>query len=200
MKKIYLFLFNLSILIWLEGLFGFVIFDSYLKTSILSIFLFLIPLAIFNTIITSLFKEKVNFIIGCILYGILAFYFSLQIIFKQVFETFFQLALFSLGDQILAFGKQTILSILSNIHYVILSFIPLIIFIVFRKKIGVVKAKLKSIIILVISLLVTSVILFMHNTLNKDTNTYKLIYKLNDNSQSIQHLGVVHSLILDIGK
>lgn len=201
MKKFYLFLFNFLALIWLEGIFGLIVFDSYLKSSIVFIFLYLIFIAVFNTIILSSINKKVNFIFGCIIYSILAVYFSTQIIFKQVFETFFQLALFSLGDQILSFGKETIIAILSNIHFIILTFVPLILFILLRKKIDLNRFKIKSSIIFFVALLIsTSVFCIYINTLPKDSTTYKLIYKLNDNSQSIQHLGVLQSVTLDIGK
>ena len=144
MKKLYFYLFNLGSLIFLEMLFGLVVFDSYLKTTIFSVFLFILFLSVFNTIILSLFKRKINYILGCVIYSILGIYFSLQIVFKQVFDTFFQVALFSLSDQLLSFGKETIISILSNLHYIALAFVPLFLFILFRKKLDLTRLKLKS--------------------------------------------------------
>lgn len=201
MKKLYLFLFNLGCLILLEMLFGFIVFDSYSRSSIFLIFLFLILVALFNTIIFSLFNKKINFAFGCVVYSVLGLYFSLQIVFKQVFDTFFQVALFSLSDQLLSFGKETILSILSNIHYIILAFMPLILFILFRKKLNLIRFKIQNAIIFVIIFIVYILNLHIYiNTVEKDTVLYKLIYKMNDNSQNIERLGVLQSALLDLGK
>lgn len=201
MKKFYLFLLNFGLLMWLETIFGLIVFDSYLKSSIIFIILFMILIGLLNTIILSLFNKKINFILGCVIYSVLGIYFSIQIVFKQVFDTFFQLALFSLGDQILSFGKETIIAILSNIHYIILTFVPLILFIFIRKRIDLTRFKVKEgIIFSMILLLFISCFCVYINTSKKDNITYKLIYKLNDNSQSIQNLGILQSAILDIGK
>ena len=111
MKKFYLFLFNLCVLIWLEALYGLVAFDTYLRSTIIYVFIFIIPVALLNTIIISLFNKKTNYILGCIIYSVLCLYFSLQLVFKQIFNTYFQVALFSLGDQLTSFGKETMLKI-----------------------------------------------------------------------------------------
>lgn len=201
MKKLQLFLFNLVALIFLEVLFAFIVFDSYMKSSIIVTFLFLIPIALFNTIIFSLFKRKINFIIGCFLYSVLGVYFSLQIVFKQVFDSFFQFSLIALGDQVLSFGKETILSILTNFHYIVLAFVPLLVFIFFRNKLNLFRLKLKEAIIFVISFIISISILILYvNFVEKDSVIYKLIYKTNDNTQSIQSLGIIHSAVLDITK
>jgi len=201
MKKVYLFIFNFCMLIWLESLYGLVVFDTYFRNTIIFVFLFLIPIALLNTIILSLFNKKINFVLGCIIYSILGLYFGLQLVFKQVFNTHFQVALFSLGDQLTSFGKETIMAILSNIHYIILVFLPLIIFILFRKKIDLNKFKLKNGILFSSVCIVLFASLFGYTKiLNKNNTIYKVIYKLNDNSQSIQNVGVLQSAILDIGK
>ncbi|MBQ2946587.1 MAG: sulfatase-like hydrolase/transferase [Bacilli bacterium] len=201
MKKIYTFLFNFSALILIEMLFGLIAFDTYTRSSIIFMFFYLLVMALLNTIIFSLFNKKVNFILGCVIYSILGLYFSIQIVFKQVFDTFFQVALFSLSDQLLSFGKETIISIISNIHYIILSFVPLVLFILLRKKIDLNRFKVKDIIIFVSSFIISIVGLFIYiNLIQKDTIIYKLIYKMNDNSQNVQRLGVLQSAILDVSK
>lgn len=201
MKKVYLFLINFGFLIWLEIVFGLITFDNYFKSAIISNFLFILMLAVFNTIILSIFNKKVSFVFGCIIYSVLGLYFGTQIVFKQVFETFFQIALLSLGDQILSFGKETILAILSNLHYIILVFLPLVVFVLLRKKIDLNRFKVKNLVIFLISFIVSIAAFYGYiGTREKDSMVYRSMYKLNDNSQSIQYLGVIHTALLDIGK
>ena len=195
MKKTRLLLFNLTSLIFLEGLFSLVIFDNYLRTTVISILLFTILVSLFNTILLQIFNYKVNFIIGCVLYSFLGILFSLQLVFKQVFNTYFQIALFSLSDQVLSFGKETFLAILSNIHFILLLFLPLLMFILLRRHLELHRPKIRWYFILLGLILVSigSALIYFNN----DEIAYKLIYKINDNSQNIEHLGVMHSTMLD---
>ena len=201
MKKFYLFLFNFSSLLWLELIFYFSVFSDYLATTILSISLFLISVTILNTLVMSLFNKKVNFAIGCVIYSLLGLYFSTQLIFKKVFESFFQISLISLGDQLLSFGGETIKSILSNFHYIILCFVPLIVFIIIRKKIDLEKILLPKLLTLTGSFMLSiGATLIALNAVGENNIIYKLVYKLNDNAQNIERLGVLSSLTLDVGK
>jgi len=198
MKKTRLVLFNLIALLFLEGLYSIITFDSYLRSTILAIVSFVLVGTIFNTIILKLFNYRVNFIVGCVIYSVLGLIFGTQIVFKQVFNTYFQISLFALSDQAMAFGKETFLIILSNLPLILLFFLPIILFIVLRKKIGLEKSKLKeNLIFLVCFLLILTGHLIYSNT---DKITNKLIYQVNDNSQSIEHLGVAHSFVLDLAK
>ena len=201
MKKFYLFLFNLGTLIWLELLFGIVIFHNFINMASISILLFIIPFAVLNTLLLSLLKRKANLIIGCILYSILGLVFSVQLVFKQVFNTFFQVSLLTLGDQVLSFGKETLTAIVSNFHYILLLFLPLILFIVFRKKLDLEKKEWKhNLIYTGIFLITMGIFILYSNLLGKDNITYRVLYKLHDNSQSIEKVGVLNTTISDIIK
>lgn len=201
MKKLYLFLFNLFALIFLELFFHFTTFSLYQLSNIIIIILLLVPITILNTLLLSLFNNKINFIIGCTIYSILGIYFSVQMVFKRVFESFFQISLISLGDQVLSFGKETILSILSNFHYIIIFFLPLIVFIFLRKKLHLQKLTFKkNVIILGLFFIVIGSLFTYLNMFNKNSDLYRLIYKIHDNSQNIEKTGVLGAGILDIYK
>jgi len=195
LKKYRLLLFNFITLLFLEGLFGFIVFDSYLKSTIISVLLYIIVLSLVNTIILQIFNKKVNFVIGCIIYSILGLLFSTQLVFKQVFNTYFQFSLFNLSDQLLSFGKETFLAILSNVHFILLFFLPLIGFILLRKKLELHRAGTKEYLMLFGGILIFSVTTIIY--FNNDKISHQIVYKINDNSQSIEHLGIVHSMVLD---
>lgn len=201
MKKIILFIFNFIALVYLEMLSAFVFFKGINGLSILTILLFLIPVALFNTLLLSIFKEKVNFIIGIILHTFLGIWFSLQLIFKEIFNVFFQVSLFSLGDQVADFKSSAISLILSKSYFILLALIPLIAFIILRKKIHLEKSSFKEILINIIAFLITAIVFVLYTTVAvKNTDYYKIIYKTNNTSQSIKNLGVIHASILDIYK
>ena len=136
-------------LIYMDLVFNLFAYDSYLRTSIINIFLFSVVNSFIVLLITSLFCEKVNKIMTYIVYIFLWFWYSLYYIFYKVFVTPFSIALFRQSDQTLKFGKNIIISILQNIHIVLLFLVPVILLIVFRKKIKFDRFKLKEILMYV---------------------------------------------------
>ena len=134
MKKIiYTHLLNLGFLLYLEFLFQILVFKEFNITWILNILLYTIFASIFITILTNVFSPKVNKVLLYITYSILPILYSIQLVFKNVFNAFFSLSLLSLSDQVLSFGSEAVSLIFKNILFILLFFIPLIILIIFRK-------------------------------------------------------------------
>ena len=194
------YLYILISLLYLDLIFNLFAYDTYLRSSIFNIILFDMINAGVLCIVTSLFKEKINKIIIYIIYGILWFWYSLYYVFYKVFITPFSIALFRQADQTLKFPKNIILSIIQNMHILILFLIPIIILIVFRKKIKFDKVKLKELLIYLL-LLIISIGLYLGNIFiqKRDTGSiYNLYYETNNISLNIQRLGVMAATYLDV--
>lgn len=142
-KYLYIFL----SLIYMDLVFNLFAYDSYLRTSIINIFLFTIINSFIILLITSIFNKKVNKIMTYIVYIFLWFWYSLYYIFYKIFVTPFSIALFRQSDQTLKFGKNIIISILQNIHIVLLFLLPVILLIIYNKKIKYNRYKIKDILI-----------------------------------------------------
>ena len=195
---------NFIFLLYLEFLYGLFTYSSYLRVSIVNIVLFTFINSVVVTILTNIFNDKVNKIISYAIYCILPVWYSIYYIFNKVFNMTFSISLFKISDQALQFGWNTVLSILENIYFIILLFIPLIIIIVSnRRKI---KAKKRNInkkrnIILLLIMFVLSIIIFTLNIIFQgkgDNSTYRLYFKVNNNSLNIERLGVINATIVDI--
>ena len=201
MKNIKLFLFNIFSLFYLESIALFVFFKSIKTMSFISIILFLIPVACIITLLMSIFEKKGNFILGVIIHTLFALWFSLQIVFYKIFGVFFQVSLFTISDQTASFTKDAIYLIVSNIQYILLSFIPLVIFIIFRKRLNLDK-KDKRCRVTLLSVTCLSIIIFITflNVFMKKTEYFECAYKTNNTSESVRNLGVVNSSMLDIYK
>ena len=194
------YLYILISLLYLDLIFNLFAYDTYLRSSIFNIILFDMINAGVLCIVTSLFKEKLNKIIMYVIYGILWFWYSLYYVFYKVFITPFSIALFRQADQTLKFPKNIILSILQNMHILILFLIPIIILIVFRKKIKFDKVKLKELLIYLL-LLIISIGLYLGNIFiqKRDTGSiYNLYYETNNISLNIERLGVMAATYLDV--
>ena len=187
-------------LIYMDLVFNLFAYDSYLRTSIINIFLFSVVNSFIVLLITSLFSEKINKIMTYIVYIFLWFWYSLYYIFYKVFVTPFSIALFRQSDQTLKFGKNIIISILQNIHIVLLFLVPVILLIVFRKKIKFDRFKLKEI-LMYVCLFMISIGIYIFNIFIQDKRVgsiYNLYFETNNVSLNIERLGVPAATYLDI--
>ena len=186
-------------LIYLDFIYNIFAYDNYKITSVINMILFAIINAAIITIITSLFKERINKIITYIVYVFLWFWYNLHYIFYKVFISPFSMTLLKQSDQTLKFPKNIIISILQNFHMIILFLIPVILLIIFRKKFKYDKFKLKETVLIVI-LLIIGIGLYVGNIFlqpKKVGNIYNLFYETNNVSLNIENLGVMGATYLD---
>lgn len=202
MKKLYTLLFNYLSLLFLEYIFMMLSFTSIETSSMLNVILFMIPVSILMTIITSLFNEKTNKIITYIIFSILGFWYNVYYIFNAIFDTQFSLSVLKLSDQGLKFAKSGLIEIANHFYGVLLLFLPLVLSILYRKKINYQKLTLKNIYI-IIPLFIISIFTFIFN-INSQKNTrysiYDLYHNINDNALNIEKLGVLNATFLDIDR
>lgn len=202
MKKIYLFLFYYFSLIFLEFIFAILSYDSILRTSIINILLFMLPISGLLTIITSIFNDIANKKIAYVLFAILGFWYNLYYVFNAIFDTQFSLSVLKLSDQGLKFAKTGIICVLQHFYGVILLFLPLAILIIFRNKLNYKRIKLKELLI-IISIIIVSTLLFIFNIESQKSTKYSiydLYHNINDNSLNIEKLGVLNATIMDIDR
>ena len=187
-------------LIYLDLVFNLFVYDIYLRSSFINMFLFAVLNAGFITLITSLFNDKINRIITYVIYVVLWFWYGLHYVFYKVFITPFSIALFRQSDQTLKFGRNIAISILQNLHIILLFFVPVILLIIFRKKKIEEECKgIYKIIYLIIFIVgIGAYILNIHLQPKGTGSTYNLVYETNNISLNIERLGVMSATYLDI--
>ena len=187
-------------LLYLDLIFNLFVYDTYLRSSLFNIVLFDMVNAAFITILTSLFNDKINKIITYVIYAVLIFWYGLYYVFYRVLLTPFSFVLFRQTDQILKFSKNVIISVLQNLHVILLFAVPIIIFIIFRKKIKYERAKLKTLLIYFLVFIV-AIGMYIGNILIQKRgigSTYNLYYETNNVSLNIERLGVMGATYLDL--
>lgn len=102
------YLYILLSLIYIDLVFYFSTYDSYLKTTVINVFLFSLIDASLICLLTNLFNKRINKIITYIIYGLKGCWYSVHFIFYKVFLTPFSLSLFKQTDQVLKFGKNVV--------------------------------------------------------------------------------------------
>ena len=193
------FLFYFVSILFLEMFFKFSIFNHLEVESIVNILLLVFGLSALLSIITNLFSDKVNRVISAVLLFIIGVLFSVQMVFYSVFKTFFSFSILGLGDQLESFMGETVKAIIENGLYIIISVIPFILFLIFKRKISVKSAKISYIFYLVLLFLSVSLYLVnIYHYKDRDNSSYELYTKTNSIALNLEKFGVLNSYIIDI--
>ena len=203
LKRVFkLYFFWFIVLLFLEFIFLFMMYDTYKKDSIINILYFITILSSVFSLISGLFTSKINKIITSIILGILGLLFSIQCVFYNTFKVYFSLFNLGLADQVKSFIKDFIRAITNNIIYIFIFFIPLIIYLLFYSNFKAYKNNLKNnityIFILIISMILFSV--YIPTTKHIVNGAYDIYHNVNEVSLSIPKVGVLNSYFLDLNR
>ncbi|MBP3654621.1 MAG: hypothetical protein J6J04_04220, partial [Oscillospiraceae bacterium] len=89
------------------------------------------------TLLTSFLPRKANFPVSLILTLVLVILYGSQIVYNAVFGTLYALAMISIGgDAVTSFWKEVLVTMQENILPLLALFIPVILLIVLKKKVG----------------------------------------------------------------
>ena len=198
MKKINLYFYLTFMFLYFEILSKIIIKGDF-KYLIYTI-LFLIPIIILSYILCSLFKEKMNKIICFILTIILSIYYPFMNIFYRLFSNIFSFNTLSLAKDIDEFKLVIMDTIISNIFLIILFLTPLILLIIFHKKISFSKLKIKPLFINITIFILTYIISLLSLLPYKDStySAYNLYYNTNSEIKSVEKFGMLTYTRIDI--
>ncbi len=196
-KKISIYIISI---LFLEILFKIIVKNEISVSNIFNILLHSIILSSFLSIISNIFKEKINRIITSIILFIMGVLFSIQTIFYKVFKVYFSLSNLKLKDQLIDFKEELVKIIVNNIFYIILFLIPFILYLIFKKKINTKQNNLASYLMyfLIILILIPCLYLNILSTKNKTNDLYELYFNINETSLNINKLGVMNSYEIDL--
>lgn len=184
----------------MELLYKIFIYKEVFKLNILNMIIFIILFSLILSIVTKLFEnKKINIIIYIVIMSIISIWFCTEYVCKSYFDFYVSLSTLGIADQLNDFAGKAIVEIAKRIFGIILFFLPLILSIIFRKRINFNKYSIKKIVgLFCISLLVYGIYIETLN-INKDKeySLYKLYYNVNDFSLNMENFGVLHSIIID---
>ena len=194
------FLFYLISLLFLETLFAIFLSSTIDLESIINIFLSSVISSSILSIITGLFKDKGNNVISLIILFIIGVLFSIELVFYNTFQTFFSFSILGLSDQLTSFMNETLTAIKDNILYILVFFIPFIIYLIFKKKFNLPKNNIPNIIFHVIILCLSLSLYLGHILLTKGVSngSYYLYHDTNNISLNMSKFGVINSYLIDI--
>lgn len=174
---------------------------EFFSSGLLFSLIFSISLATILYIICSIFNATISYILSSVLLCFSALIFSSQLIYYKSFKTFYSLYSAGNSSQILEFWKDILTLIIKNYFLIALFFLPLILIIVLEKKILSFKKINWSYRMLLICCIIVSQVISVAtvNIFNNAQNSpYDLYYKTSSPIQSVNKLGLITTMRLDL--
>lgn len=199
MKKQFNVIFYLSFLIiYLEILTKIFVTKSF--SGILLTLLFSIPIILISYLITNIFKKKGNVVLTYIISVVFVIYYCFQFFFHRLFSNIFSFNTLGLASNALDFTNIIFDVVIKNIWVVILYLLPIILLIIFQKRINFERASLKKILICFIATILIWIISLLCLNINKnDTySAYNLYYNINSESKTVETFGLFTYTRLDV--
>lgn len=186
--------------LYLELIIKQIICGSIFNIGILYLIIFLLPIIIAITTITKLFNKVVNKILLFIFTILLSIYFEVQLIFYKLFSIPFSFSTISLADQAADFTSIIKDAIISNYIPFILILLPILILIIFNKKINFDRYNTYQVITMIIMILLSYSISFVYLLPNKNeiNSIYNLYYNTDYAEQIINNFGLINYTKIDI--
>ena len=174
-KKLSLVIYFSFLIIYLELVYKLFVLNNVFSINSLTIILFSIPFIMINTILCSLFSEKVNRGISIILSLFLTFIFVSQYVYYLFYDSIFSVYSVKEGTgQVFGEFFNAIVKMVSdNVLSIILLLMPFILFLIFGKKIFSFNKGKKSLVIESISLLIF-IIISLITVMFNDKGMYSL--------------------------
>lgn len=162
--------------------------------------LFSIPVIILLGLLSNLFKKRGNKIITYIITIIFSFYYAFHFFFNKLFSNIFSFNTIGMAGNVVEFKNILFETLSKNIIFIILYLVPILLLIIFRKKIKFEASSIKNKIIkftLFLSLFMLSIAsLFIHK--NEMYSAYNLYYNINNEFKMVEKFGLATYTRLDI--
>ena len=203
MKKYNLLILNYFTISLFELLFNFLVFKNIFSISSIYILLLSLIISLIITIFESIFSNMVNKIISIIMIIFIFLLILSQFIYYLYYDNIFSIYSLFHGGQVFGFFGSIIEVIINNIFKITILFIPLIIYILFIKKINYNKKNYKYIIIsIILSIFIYSIFLIIINFTdkNKTYSSYNLYFSTHVPKLTVKDFGVLTEMSLDLNR
>ena len=195
-KKLNLFAFYLILILYLELCYKIVVYKNFTDGLIFTLF-FSITIALVLYFLTKIFKTRnKQFIFTIIITVFISFLFGFNLVYYKLLDVPFSISTITLATQAIEFYKIGFQVFFENIDYILIMIIPLILLIIFNKKIdfrNYHKRKWKLFSKILISYLCSILIIIPF----KQTG-YKYYFKYDNLLESINYFGLITSSRLNV--
>lgn len=122
------------ILIYLELIVHLSAFSGMSTRFFAYITLFCVSLGMVIALVCTLFNKTVNYVISLVIIGVLTLLSAIHVVYSAFFGTFFEFANLGMAGNIADYMDNTFRAIFANLHWILLLFVPFILFAIFGRK------------------------------------------------------------------
>lgn len=192
--------FLISILL-IDTIFRIATIDEPFTKNLLLSFVFSIAIAITMYFISSFFKGKLSFLLSMLMLSSVALIYASQLVYYKLFKTFYSIYSAGNGGQILEFRDEITTLIKMHSLWIIVIFLPVLIFILFGwKRLSFEKIDGFNRISLIISIILahTAGMTIVLKSGQEELSAYDLYYKNSFPQLSAERLGIITTMRLDL--
>lgn len=162
--------------------------------NIIYTFIYLVPVSFILVFLNRIFY-KYGSVVNKIILFLVSIYFSLEIVFKKIFNVYFSIRSAGLAGNVGSFIGETFKYIFNNFLYIVLMFIPFILVCVFGKYIKFNRISKKSFFVFLILIYNGFTIYGISTNYNSDIKS--LYFNVDNDNLYKEYVGVVPTLCLD---
>ncbi|WP_223702255.1 LTA synthase family protein [Sutcliffiella deserti] len=201
-RKLYLLCYYIFSLFFLE-LFFRIATDAHNITTGFGLFLsivFSLPLVFIFSVLGSVFKDDISFIISGIILFLLGFLYSSQLVYHDFFRTFY--SFYSAGNavQVLDFWKEIVAAVWANLLWIFPFFLPFVFLLVYGRKVfSFRKANFRLILYMLLGAIMfhSLSLLIVANGEREQNSAYDLYFNNSSPILSVEKLGLLTSMRID---
>ncbi len=187
--------------VWMELIFRIFTVDRFFGVGLFLSFLFTLPLALVGYLLCTFGKNKVNRGIAIGVLSAVALIISSQIVYYGVFDTFYIVYSVKNVGQVMQFWHDALLSMLRNLPAILLVWVPVVIYVVFGKRLAPAHClpwKLKGLLVGTAAALQLIAVLITLCFNQGDTSPARLYTKTFSVDESMASFGVLTTAQLDL--
>lgn len=190
----------LGIVLFWEIVYKIAVFDNFFNIGLLYMILFTIPIIFIFTFLLRFFSPKVNKILLWIFITLLTIIYIGGFVFITLFSTPFSFSTVAFADQAADNFSVAIKTISKHLIPVSLMLLPVIILIIFQKRISFDKfnKKMKIFHLVCFIVLITSALLFLLPGKKELYSSYKIFYEVDAPNLLVDRFGVLTSTFVDL--
>lgn len=162
--------------------------------NIIYTFIYLVPVSFILVFLNRIFY-KYGSVVNKIILFLVSIYFSLEIVFKKIFNVYFSIRSAGLAGNVGSFIGETFKYIFNNFLYIVLMFIPFILVCLFGKYIKFNKISKKSFFVFLILIYNGFTIYGISTNYNSDIKS--LYFNVDNDNLYKEYVGVIPTLCLD---
>lgn len=196
MKKCFLLLYTILSVLYYELVFHVFCFNNF---DVINVIFFTLPFILIMYFICSVFNKKINKVLLFIFIGLLSIFFISQFIYYQLFNTVYGIKSVGLANQVLIVFDKVIDVIITKWYVILLNLIPIILLILFNKKIDFGLERKKNIPWTIFYIITTYIMCILSLNIDKEYiySNYNLYYNTRQPLLTAQNMGLFTSFRLE---